>query len=107
MEKDLPIACDLSAIEPGERSRHKQTSEQIFDSVEQVRELAAGYAFQLPAKTNSIENAAAFIARERLCCLFFTFNLVVTPSHGPVWLEITGKGPIKQFVKENIVQRLA
>ena len=105
MGDETPLACDLTAIDEEERRTHHQTAEVVLGAVETARELPDGYALRLPAETNVIERAGAFIARERLCCPFFDFALNV-PSGGPVWLNVTGGDGVKAFLEENLVASL-
>lgn len=106
MSNETPLACDLTAIEDEQLEKHKKNGKSVFNSVKEFRELSDGYAFRLPADTDTIKHAGGFIARERLCCPFFNFSLEVTHDHGPVWLKITGDEQIKEFVKMNIVAQL-
>lgn len=98
-----PIACDLTALEDDERKHHRQTSETVFSAVGELRELPDGYAFRLPADTEVISQAGAFVSRERLCCPFFHFGLEVPPDHGPVWLKMTGRDGVKQYIEETVL----
>jgi hypothetical protein len=86
----LPLACDLTAIPPDERDGHTAAARALFAAVAEARDLPDGHAFRLPAESRLLTLAAEFIARERLCCPFFTFTLEVTPARGPLWLRITG-----------------
>ncbi|MDR8394349.1 hypothetical protein NC796_24585 [Aliifodinibius sp. S!AR15-10] len=106
MSDNRPLACDLSAIDDEERAFHKENGEQLFGSIEEIKELPDGYAFGLPAETATIERAGAFIARERLCCPFFHFTVEVTPDHGPVWLHLTGDEEVKQYIANNVVSQM-
>lgn len=106
MSNEVPLACDLTAIDKTERPLHKQNGESVFEAVLQVEERSNGYAFRLPAETGIIERAGAFVARERLCCPFFHFALEVTPGHGPVWLKLTGSKDVKQFVAHNVMAQI-
>lgn len=103
MSDQPPIACDLTAIDENEREQHQQTAEAVFDAIDGLRELPDGYAFRLPPDTELIAQAGAFISRERLCCPFFHFSLDVTPDHGPVWLKLTGRDGVKEFVEEAVL----
>ncbi|HLR32547.1 MAG TPA: hypothetical protein VK074_08655 [Fodinibius sp.] len=105
MFDNRPLACNLTAIDDEERTFHKENGEQLFSSVEEIKELPDGYAFGLPAETATVERAGAFVARERLCCSFFHFTIEVTPEHGAVWLHLTGDEEVKQYVAENVVAR--
>ena len=90
MSNETPLACDLS----------------VFRSIREVRELSDGYAFRIPAETAIVERAGGFIARERLCCPFFSFTLEVTPERGPAWLKITGNDRVKEYIDKSILSQL-
>src|SRR4051812_18643715 len=93
---DLPIACDLMALEPAVRATHMEAATQLLcRAAAEVAELADGYAFRYRA--DQYEQVAQFIANERRCCPFFTFVLEVTPAQGPLWLRITGNEAVKDF----------
>src|SRR4051794_38311838 len=95
---DIPIACDLTALDPAVRATHMEAAIQLLrgDAAE-VTELADGYAFRYSA--DQYERVVRFIANERRCCPFFTFVLEVTPGHGPLWLRITGGEGVKDFIQ--------
>ena len=106
MSERLPLACKMTNMSDRERKQHHRAAKDVFSAVQELREHANGYAFRLPTKAPLIRQAGAFISRERLCCPFFDFTLGVTADHGPVWLSISGKGDVKQFLKENLLDRL-
>ncbi len=94
---DIPIACDLTALDAEVRATHLSTAEHLLrDGAAEVRELPDGYAFRYAAAQYA--EIAQFIANERLCCPFFTFTLEVTPAHGPLWLRITADERVKDFL---------
>ncbi|MFB6345681.1 MAG: hypothetical protein ABEK50_07925, partial [bacterium] len=84
------LACEFTAIPEKDRNDHAQTAENVFNAIKGYRETPGGYSFELPAQTEIIEEAGAFVARERLCCPFFNFELEVTADEGPVWLTLSG-----------------
>ena len=100
--EESPIACDMSAIEPGERARHIANAGELFRAVEEIRELPGGYAFRLPNYSNTLVRAAEFVSLERLCCPFLGFVLEVEPEGGPAWLRLTGREGVKAFVREEV-----
>src|SRR4051794_38446738 len=84
---DIPIACDLTALEADVRSRHVESARQLLSAgAQEVQELPDGFALRYTAE--QYDQVTQFIANERLCCRFFTFVLEVTPAHGPIWLRI-------------------
>ncbi|MDR8391890.1 hypothetical protein NC796_12095 [Aliifodinibius sp. S!AR15-10] len=101
-----PIACDLSAIDENELEDHRENGQAVFDAINKIREIPDGYAFRIPAQTDTIRRAGAFIARERLCCPFFDFTLTIPSDHQPVWLKLTGREGVKPYIKEMLLPQL-
>src|SRR5262245_62047056 len=96
--RNIPIACDLTAIPAGEREAHETLAKQLFfEAIPQRDELADGFAFQFRADQYPL--LVAFVGNERLCCPFFRFVLEVTPGRGPIWLHITGGEGVKEFIQ--------
>ena len=98
-----PFACELKAIPAEQRPVHLRTAQQLFQSVRLIRELVDGYAFQLNDEPDALMEAALFISRERLCCPFFTFALTVE-AEGGLWLHLTGREGVKEFVRAEIAE---
>ncbi|HWW77329.1 MAG TPA: hypothetical protein VNZ44_18145 [Pyrinomonadaceae bacterium] len=105
--KATAFACDMNAIEPGQRGEHLATISQLFQSVESIRELAEGYAFQLSNDADTLLLAARFIALERLCCPFFGFALEVESEGGALWLSLTGRDGVKPGILAEIGDHLS
>jgi len=103
MSNQPPIACDLSALDSETFDKHKQVSETVLSSVTEIREQPEGYAFRLRTETEMIRQAATFVARERQCCPFFDFTLEVKRDEGPVWLSISGREGVKQYVEDSVL----
>jgi hypothetical protein len=99
----IPIACDLTALEPDLRATHMKAATRLLGSdAAEVTELPAGYALRYRA--DQYEQVVQFIANERRCCPFFTFVLEVTPAQGPLWLRITGGEGVKEFIQSEFSQ---
>jgi hypothetical protein len=98
---DIPIACALSDPELARRTAELET--EVFASVLETEELADGYAFRFPAETGWLVNLATFIAEERRCCPFFTFELVCEPAEGPIWLRLRGRDGVKEFIAQQLL----
>jgi hypothetical protein len=94
---DLPIACSLSENERVERG--EEVSD-FFKGVQQVRELADGYAYRFASNEEWASKILKFIVGERSCCPFFTFELGFEANEGPIWLHIRGPEGIKDFMKD-------
>ncbi|HEX7773459.1 MAG TPA: hypothetical protein VF435_13635 [Pyrinomonadaceae bacterium] len=105
-EKESPFACDMTAIAPEERDAHLATIKKLFSVVQKTRELADGYAFELPNEPDILATAAAFISKERLCCPFFGFGLDIEREGGPLWLSLKGRDGVKPFIMAEIGEHL-
>ncbi len=101
-ETNVPIACNLSIFEEGQREEHTSTVQQVFAAVQEVREMPDGYAFRLPPESDVLRRAADFIANERLCCPFFGFALELEPQSAALWLRLTGGEGVKQFLQADL-----
>lgn len=98
-----PIACDPTAIDEDEHEAHREVSNAVFESITDVQELSDGYAFRLPADTEVVQNAGTFVSRERLCCPFFDFGLEVPAEKTPVWLKMTGRDGVKDYIEDAVL----
>ena len=94
---DSPIACSLLEHERVERGEEVGD---LFKDVQQVRELADGYAYRFPGNEEWASKLLKFIMGERSCCPFFTFELGFEPDEGPIWLHIHGPEGVKDFMKD-------
>jgi hypothetical protein len=93
---ELPIACNLSDSERA--TRGEEITQNLFKHVQQVKELADGYAYRFPAGKEWAGKLMEFILAERDCCPFFTFELVFEPNPGPLWLRLRGGQGVKEFI---------
>ncbi len=90
------IGCNLVGREFAERK--EVITRDLFAHVERIEELPDGFGFRFPAGDSWAAKALDFIAAERQCCPFFTFELVFEPNGGPLWLRLRGSEEIKAFV---------
>jgi hypothetical protein len=98
---ERPLACDLTAIPAERRAGHQALAARLFgEAAEERRELPDGYAWRFPAER--YPDVAAFVADERRCCPFLAFALTLAPDGGPLWLHLTGGGPIKLFLQAEL-----
>lgn len=88
-ETAVPLACVPSAIPADERACHFALARKLFvELAKERKDLPAGYAFRFDA--DELETVSRFIANERKCCPFMTFEMEIAAASGPVWLRITG-----------------
>jgi hypothetical protein len=67
-------------------------------AIREVKELPDGYSFRFDASQPTVLLVSEFIARERACCPFFTFELVAERNEGPLWLSLRGREGVKEFI---------
>ncbi len=99
-KKEPPFACDLSALTPEVRKRHFNELGPALRSLKTgVRELADGYEFQFPSDPKTFQLVAEWAIQERSCCPFFDINLRLEREGGPLWLRLTGREGVKEFIR--------
>lgn len=98
-EDEIPFACSLTALTAAERAHHSDLSKELHRAVKDIRELDNGYAFQLSGEAKTISMVAEWISLERLCCPFFTFQLEIASESKPMWLRMTGRDGVKEFMR--------
>ena len=98
-EAEIPFACSLTALTAAERAHHSDLSKELHGAVKDIRELDNGYAFQFSSEAKTISMLAEWISLERLCCPFFTFQIEVPSESKPMWLRMTGREGVKDFMR--------
>ena len=96
--KMQPIACTLSG--PDFAARRETIAHDLFGQVERVVELDDGFACRFASADPWPAKVLDFIAAERRCCPFFTFEMVFEPDDGPLWLRLRGSAEIKSFLRD-------
>ena len=100
--QESPLACNMLALDPEGRKRHKAVSERMRAAIKEAQELPDGYAFRFSAEQDTILLVSEFISRERLCCPFFRFELIAEQEDGPLWLRLRGREGVKEFIKAEL-----
>jgi hypothetical protein len=85
-----------------EQVTRSEAVKELFKHVQQVNELADGYALRFPGSDAWANTLLQFIMFERACCHFFEFALVFEPQQGPIWLHIRGPEGVKAII-ENMI----
>jgi hypothetical protein len=98
----VALVCDLNALTREQRQRYQTVAALLRASVEEVREIEAGYALRHPAEEPVLLLLAEFVGLERRCCPFLDFNVEVESEVGPVWLSITGEEGVKRFLRAEL-----
>ena len=99
---------DSSAGQAFERLKRLAGGWHEVDPGDTVREAAVRFLRVHPLRAaDALQLAAAFVAAERRCCPFLTFEIAFEPHGGPVWLRLRGSPRIKQFVAETFTGRVS
>jgi hypothetical protein len=94
--EDIPLACTLTESE--QKTRNTELNN-LFKHIQQVNELADGYALRFPGDDTWAKTLVQFITYERACCPFFTFALTFEPQQGSIWLQLCGPEGTKAIIE--------
>ena len=97
-----PLACDMTAIPSEQRQTHLTASRELFSQIRETRELSEGYQFQFADEPKVLSRLVEFVALEKLCCPFLNFAIEIEAESGPIWLRLTGREGVKEFIREEI-----
>ncbi|MGH7924667.1 MAG: hypothetical protein ACREQH_08765 [Candidatus Binatus sp.] len=97
---DTPIACRLDAISATERPRYDELRGMLRPAAVGKRELPDGIAIQISTERMALAQVAEWISFERKCCPFLEFRIDVAPRSGPVWVSLTGRDGVKEFLAQ-------
>ena len=95
---ESPLACDLTAISATDRPRYNELRRILAASALAKRDLPNGITIQIAPDKITLPQLAEWISMERKCCPFFDFKIDVAPESGPVWLTLTGRPGVKEFL---------
>ena len=99
----VPLACLLTGEDLAARG---EVVRPLIASYQKMQELEDGYAFQFPGESELIQRVVTFIAEERACCPFFTFELHYESNMGPIWLRLRGSPEIKAHLRDEWLTQL-
>jgi len=94
------LACELDAISATDRPRYNELRRMLAAAIAGRRELPDGIAIQISTERMELAQLAEWISFERKCCPFFEFKIDVAPKSGPVWLSLTGRPGVKEFLAQ-------
>jgi hypothetical protein len=98
-KQESPLACDRLALTQAQRKRHFDELGPMLRSLKtSARELPDGFEFQFPSDMKTYQLVAEWVAGERVCCPFFEIGLRSEPEGGPLWLRLTGRDGVKEFL---------
>jgi hypothetical protein len=97
---ESPFACNRLALTPDQRKRHfDELGPKLLSLKNSVRELPNGYEFEFPADAKTVQLVAEWAVGERACCPFFDIDMRLEREGGSLWLGVTGREGVKQFIQ--------
>lgn len=99
LPNESPIACNVEAFSPAQRECWGELGVRWRSGVQERRELPDGYALRIQSDASAVMAAAEWITLDRLCCPFLTYTLEIEREGGPVWLRLTGRPGVKEFMR--------
>jgi hypothetical protein len=96
-EDPVELACTLSDRQLTERKDGALA--ELIAGAEETTELSDGYELRFPGSAGWARTLADFVAVERECCDFLTFELAFRPHHGPISLRLRGPDGVKDFMR--------
>ena len=98
---DLPFACDMTALEPAQRSTHGEALEALLAECIDVAEHGDAMVLRYPAHPELLRAAGEWIGLERECCGFLSFELIAASGEDTFTIRIGDGSEVKAFVREN------
>ena len=97
---ESPLACDRNGLAAAERKRHfDELGPRLRALRKGTRELADGYEFAFPSDRETFALLTEWMIQERACCPFFDLGLRLEREGGPMWLRVTGREGVKEFIR--------
>ena len=97
---ESPFACNRLALTPEQRKRHfDELGPKLLMLKKSVRELLNGYEFEFPSDASTFQLVTEWAIGERACCPFFDIDVRLEREGGSLWLGLTGREGVKQFIQ--------
>src|ERR1700733_1861119 len=105
---ESPFACDRAALTAQARKRHfDELSPALRARKKSIRELRDGFEFEFPSDTATFQLVSEWVGGERLCCPFFDIDVHAEREGGSLWLRLTGREGVKQFIRADFARWFA
>lgn len=94
------VACTLSSRELAER--RQQLKSGLMDALIETQPIEGGMTWRFEDRSGVWEMLAEFVAFERRCCRFLSFQLRINAQHHHIDLDLTGPEGTQEFLKEQL-----
>jgi hypothetical protein len=103
--EDCPIACDLTVFTASERAEHKQLGDSLFAKVTHVVEHRDGFTLSFALDATVREKIDRWLAKEKQCCPFFSFEITRDKAARSLALEVSGPPGAKAILRAELEAR--
>lgn len=97
--KDCPIACDLTVFTAMERAEHEQLGDSLLAKVTRVVEHSDGFTLMFELDASVSEKVEHWLAKEKRCCPFFSFEIIRERAPQSLGLRISGPPAAKAILQ--------
>lgn len=97
MTNPTPFACNMSALSPEQRVRHRELEELLRTAIVKTRELADGYEFEFALTPANDKALSEITPLEHACCPFF--NIAVRVEESRLFWRLSGREGVKRFIR--------
>ena len=70
----------------------------MISAIDASKELKDGYAFRVDPRKASLADVAQWLDLWRRCCPFYEFQIDLHAANARVWLTVTGRPGVKQYI---------
>ena len=70
----------------------------MISAIDSARELNDGYAFHVDPAKATLMDVAQWLDLWRRCCPFYEFRIDYHAADGDVWLSVTGRLGVKEYL---------
>jgi hypothetical protein len=99
---EMAFVCDLTALDPTQRTRHAALARALRPAVMDIEELPDGYAARFAPSDARLLELAEFVTLEGRCCPFLTLAVERAADGGPLRLRITGRPGVKPLIRAEL-----
>jgi hypothetical protein len=96
------FSCNMSALDQEQRKRLSMLVKDLFPRHLEIKELPDGYGVRFPNDRFLFTALSEWAALEQLCCPFLTLSLELQHDQGPIWLKVSGKDGVKNFLRTEL-----
>jgi hypothetical protein len=93
-----PIACNLKSLTSEQRKQLGEIGQHVISAITNSRELNNGYTFRVDPAKASLIDVARWLDLWRRCCPFYEFRIDLHAADATVWLSVTGRKGVKQYI---------